>query len=198
MARNSGSLLKSRPRCRASGLRSWVALWFMAATLAGCGEIRRNSTDHARNPDGAAASSGVGGTFSAGGSNSTGGSVAGYYRFVRLTNSQWAKSVQEVLRLAKPSGLEQAFSASVSGTTDFSNNELVLYVDARGWADFEAAAEALAEQVTASDAALAAVYPDTDATRFIKTVGRRAYRRPLTAAENSTYTALSSIDGCTS
>jgi len=103
MARNGGSLLKSRPRCRASRLRSSVALGFMAAALAGCGEIRRNSTDHARNPDGAAASSGLGGTFSAGGSNSTGGSAVpginlegtpGYYRFVRLTNSQWAKSVQ--------------------------------------------------------------------------------------------------------
>jgi len=52
-----------------------------------------------------------------------------YYRFVRLTNSQWAKSVQEVLKLATPSGLETAFQGSVSGTTDFPNNELLLEVN---------------------------------------------------------------------
>src|SRR6185436_1257120 len=104
---------------------------------------------------------GHGGTPSAGVSSADGGSgtkpsinLAGnpkYFRFVRLTNSQWAASVQEVLKLAKPSGLEAGLSAPVSGTTDFSNNELLLDVDSHNWSEFQAAAETLAEQVTASD-----------------------------------------------
>jgi hypothetical protein len=41
--------------------------------------------------------------------------------------------------------------------------------------------------VTATDAALARVYSGTDAAGLISTLGRRAYRRPLTAAETSAY-----------
>ena len=78
-----------------------------------------------------------------------------YYRVVRLTNAQWARSVQDVLKLAAPSGLEANFQGAVTGTTDFSNNELVLDVTQRSWADFQTAAETLAAQVTATDAALA-------------------------------------------
>ena len=77
-----------------------------------------------------------------------------YYRLVRLTNAQWARAVQDVLKLATPSGLETNFQAAVTGTTDFSNNELVLDVTQRAWSDFQAAAETLAAQVTATDAAL--------------------------------------------
>jgi hypothetical protein len=113
-----------------------------------------------------------------------------YYRFVRLTNEQWAASVRDVLKLAQPSGLEANFQQAVAGATDFSNNELLLDVNQRGWGDYQAAAERLAEQVTASDAALASVYAGTDAAGFIAAVGRRAYRRPLTPAEVTTYTTL--------
>lgn len=113
-----------------------------------------------------------------------------HLRFVRLTNSQWANSVKDILALAAPSGLEANFQNTVSGTTDFSNNELVLDVNQRLWSDFQTAAETLAAQVTATDAALARVYTGTDAAGFISTFGRRAYRRPLTAAEKSTYMTL--------
>jgi len=113
-----------------------------------------------------------------------------YYRLVRLTNTQWARAVQDLLRLAAPSGLEQGFQSPVVGTTDFSNNELVLDVNQESWAGFQAAAETLAAQVTATDAALAQVYAGTDPAGFISTLGRRAYRRPLTAAEQTTYANL--------
>jgi hypothetical protein len=113
-----------------------------------------------------------------------------HFRAIRLTNAQWAKSTQDILKLAQPSGLEQAFQNAVLGTTDFSNNELLLDVNQRGWADYQAAAEQLADQVTASDAALASVYAGTDAAGFIQTLGKRAYRRPLSAMELTTYTAL--------
>jgi hypothetical protein len=113
-----------------------------------------------------------------------------YYRFVRLTNAQWARSVQDILKLSAPSGLETGFEQTVAGTTDFTNNEHLLEINQRSWSDFQAASEELAEQVTASDAILANVYAGTDAAGFITTLGRRAYRRPLTDAEISTYTTL--------
>jgi len=113
-----------------------------------------------------------------------------YYRVVRLTNAQWAQSVQDILNLPEPSGLEAHFQTPVAGTTDFSNNELLLDVNQRSWADFQAAAETLAEQVTASADALARVYPDTDSEGFIRTLGRRVYRRPLSNSEVSAYSAL--------
>lgn len=141
---------------------------------------------------GAAGASGTGGTIAPPGSpsmlNLTGSPQ--YFRFVRLTNAQWARAVQDVLKLTAPSGLEQDFQPAVVGTTDFSNNELVLDVSQRAWSDFQSAAETLAAQVTATDAALARVYSGTDAAGFITTLGRRAYRRPLTAAEQSAYMTL--------
>src|SRR4029077_15984997 len=57
-------------------------------------------------------------------------------------------------------------------------------------AGFQTAAETLAAQVTATDAALAKVYTGTDPAGLITTLGRRAYRRPLTTAEQSTYMTL--------
>ena len=113
-----------------------------------------------------------------------------YYRLVRLTNVQWARAVQDILRLPAASGLEQGFQDAVAGTTDFTNNELVLDVNERSWSDFQAAAETLAAQATATDAALAKVYSGTDPAGFISTLGRRVYRRPLTAPEQSTYLTL--------
>jgi hypothetical protein len=113
-----------------------------------------------------------------------------YYRLVRLTNAQWARAVQDVLKLSAPSGLEATFQGAVTHTTDFANNELVLDVNQRSWTDFQTAAETLAAQVTATDAALAKVYSGTDAAGFITAFGRRVYRRPLTTAEQSTYMTL--------
>jgi hypothetical protein len=113
-----------------------------------------------------------------------------YARFVRLTNAQWARSVQDILRLQAPSGLESVFQSPVSGTTDFTNNELVLGVDQRAASDFASAAEQLAVTATQTSDALQRVYSGTDADGFIATLGRRAYRRPLTAAENTAYRAL--------
>jgi hypothetical protein len=113
-----------------------------------------------------------------------------YFRFVRLTNGQWANAVRDILKLPAPSGLEAGFASTVSGTTDFDNNELLLDVTQRTWSDYQAASETLAAQVTATDAALQRVYTGTDAAGFIQTFGRRAYRRPLTAAEVTRYQAL--------
>jgi hypothetical protein len=183
-------------RPRGSGLSLALAL------VLGCGATRSGNTDPAGRPDGGGASVGAGAATSTGGSAVTpqGGTSQGYgidltgspkyFRFVRLTNAQWGATVQQLLKLPEPSGLEQSFEAPVRGQTDFSNNELLLDVNQRRWADFQSAAEALAERVTASDEALANVYPGTDAVGFIESVGRRAYRRPLTVDEVSAYRTL--------
>lgn len=86
-------------------------------------------------------------------------------------------------RLARP-------ASGVAAEADFSNNEKLLFVDATNFVDFEAGAEAAAELATGSEAALAALYDGTDAAGFVRTVGRRALRRPLTAAEEAAYGAL--------
>jgi hypothetical protein len=113
-----------------------------------------------------------------------------YSRFLRLTNDQWENSVRDILRLTAPTGLSDGFLHAVSGTTDFENNERVVIVNDTIWSDFQLAAETVAKQVTATDAALQAVVATSDAATFISTFGRRAFRRDLTPAEVTTYTNL--------
>ena len=113
-----------------------------------------------------------------------------YSRFLRLTNSQWENSVHDLLKLTGPTGQSDQFLHAVAGTTDFDNNERVVIVNNDNWSDFQGAAEGVVAKVTATDQALQAAVATTDAATFIKTFGRRAFRRELTAAEVSTYTAL--------
>lgn len=113
-----------------------------------------------------------------------------YFRVLRLTNDQWTNSVQALLGLATPPTFADSFQQAVSGTTDFTNNELVLDIDSRGWSDFEAAAEALAKQVTSDPAQLSKLYSGTDGAGFIAAMGRRFYRRPLVASETAAYQKL--------
>jgi len=186
---------------------------FAIAALAGCngsiGEVPSGS-------GGSGAGSGTGnatgsagtGSGTAGGSGSAGSSPTGtagtgapsssmldlsgtpkYYRAIRLSNQQWAQAIQTVLNVPS-GGLESAFEPPATGLTDFTNSEMVLGFDGRNWSDFQSASETLAAQVTATDTALAKVYTGTDPAGFISTVGRRAYRRPLTAAEQATYLTL--------
>lgn len=202
MEQDRNSSRKGPGAGHATRLRGGAALSLVVVGLVGCGATSRGKGDGDANANGAGGTQmGDGGTQNAASGNSADGgsgtqpsiNLEGspkYFRFVRLTNSQWAASVQEVLQLAEPSGLEAGLSAPVSGTTDFSNNELLLDVDGHNWSEFQAAAEKLAEQVTASDDALARAYSGTDAKGFIETVGRRAFRRPLTSVEVDDYTAL--------
>lgn len=137
---------------------------------------------------GAAGSVGVAPSDAAGKLNLSG--TPTYYRVVRLTNEQWTNSAKSVLALPSAPTQAEAFQNAVSGTTDFTNNELVLDVDSRGWSDYQTAAEALATQVTSDAAMLGKLYAGTDSAGFIKSVGRRVYRRPLTDAETAAYQKL--------
>jgi hypothetical protein len=170
-------------------------------TGSGSGSSSGSGNGSGVNPGSGGSSGNSSGSGGSSGTNGTGGSgsiVAGqlnlngspkYYRVIRLSNQQWAAAVQTVLNIPS-GGLEQNFEGAVYGMTDFSNNELVLGFDSRNWQDYQSAAESLASQVTASTTALAKVYSGTDPAGLITTVGRRAYRRPLTTAEQSAYMTL--------
>jgi hypothetical protein len=119
-----------------------------------------------------------------------------YSRLLRLTNSQWENSVEDLLKLGAPTGQSDQFLHAVPGVTDFDNNERVVVVNNDNWSDFQGAAETVAAQVTATDQALQAVVATTDPATFIRTFGRRAFRRELTAAEITAYTSLHG-DGAT-
>ena len=178
-----------------------VAAAACTANISGPGSDGPNGTDGSNGPNGGPGSNGGGG-LTPGGGGSPGSLPAGangklnlkgspaYYRVVRLTNDQWTNSVQSLLNLPSAPTQAESFQNAVSGTTDFTNNELVLDVDSRGWSDFQAAAEALAKQVTSDAGLLGKLYSGTDGTGFISTVGRRIYRRPLTTDEAAAYKKL--------
>ena len=113
-----------------------------------------------------------------------------YTRFMRLTNDQWQRAVQDTLALSAAPDAAQSFEHAVAGTTDFANNEHVLSVTNALWQSYRLASEQAAQLATGSSQALAGIYTGTDATGFIRKLGRRAFRRPLTSQEEQSYAAL--------
>jgi hypothetical protein len=113
-----------------------------------------------------------------------------YSRVMRLTNEQWQHSVQDILALSAAPDAVQSFERPVAGTTDFANNEHVLGVTNALWKSYQLASEQAAQLATGGSQALAAIYPGTDAAGFIRKLGRRAFRRPLTPQEEQSYAAL--------
>ena len=110
-----------------------------------------------------------------------------YTRVQRLTNQQWENAVTDILRFPERHQLSADFTPPLSGVTTFDNNEQVLFVDSPRFADFEAGAEAAAAIATGSPEALAALYTGDDAAGFVRALGRRAFRRPLSAEEEVKY-----------
>jgi hypothetical protein len=113
-----------------------------------------------------------------------------FARTVRLTHDQWERSVSWLLHLPNGTGERSGLTDDVLATSDFSNNEQLLYVSGALWSDYANAAQTLAAQVAGDASLLSAIYPDSDANGFITTFGRRAFRRPLSAAEVQTYRQL--------
>src|SRR5262245_58471035 len=109
--------------------------------------------------------------------------------YVRLTHQQWENSVRDLLKLAAAPGLSAMFTSDPPNGV-FSNNELRLFVTSTLWSDYQRAAEDLAKRVSADAQARTAIGATGDAATFIRTFGRRAYRRPLEAAEQQRYEAL--------
>lgn len=117
-------------------------------------------------------------------------------RFPRLSHLQWENSVQDLLYLAQPSGISASFTGDPLGGI-FDNNESSLLVTPGLWADYQLAAEQLSVAVTSDATKLAKLIPKDApadaagrAKAYLETFGMRAYRRPLTPAELTSYTAL--------
>jgi hypothetical protein len=143
---------------------------------------------------------GAGGATGAAGSTGTAGSAAGLgvtldgtplnSRFVRLTHEQWENAVRDLLQLPALPGLSSGFDGDPPGS-NFSNNERRLFVTSGLWTNYQAAAETLSQQVARDAAALSRVSGGTtSAATFIRNFGRRAFRRDLTAAEETSYGTL--------
>lgn len=113
-----------------------------------------------------------------------------YTRVQRLTNQQWLRAVTDILRLADAPDLGSDLIPPPEGVTEFSNNELLLEVDTVAADAFELAAESAALLATSSPAALAALSSSTESEVFVRELGRRAFRRPLTEVEEARYLQL--------
>ena len=110
-------------------------------------------------------------------------------QFPRLSHLQWENTVRDLFELDEITGLSDSFVGDpVAG--GFDNAGAEFEVGATLWADYQNAAEALAEIVIADNAVFDRITPaDTgqDASargrEFVETFGRKVYRRPLTNAE---------------
>jgi len=113
-----------------------------------------------------------------------------YSRFVRLTHAQWEASVRDVLRLDDLPGLAEGFIGDPN-VGRFANNERGLEVTSNLWGDYQRAAEEIAARVAADATARGRLMSlPGDPTTFVTDLGRRVYRRPLTAVEIQRYVGI--------
>jgi hypothetical protein len=113
-------------------------------------------------------------------------------RAARLSHVEYENTTRDLLGLQQLPGVTAMFVPDVTSTT-FTNNGGDLFVTGDQWQDYQAAAEELARRATASTAALTAAAGGTlptDDASLVAALGRRAFRRPLTSAEQTAYTAL--------
>jgi len=110
-------------------------------------------------------------------------------QFPRLSHRQWENTVRDLLEVDEITGLSDAFVGDpVAGGFDNAGSEFD--VGATLWADYQKAAESIAELVIADNAIFDRITPpdvgqETSARgrEFIETFGMKVYRRPLTDAE---------------
>jgi hypothetical protein len=181
-----------------------LAVLFLSCGLAACTGLVDEGLESNGGPSGPSGSGSKGGGSANGGGGTSDPSNPGeatlpgdltlsgkpvYYRFVRLTHEQWENSVRDVLKLPERTGLSTGF---VPDPPDgkFENNERALYMSASLRTDYQRAAETVAERVARDPAALARLGSAADIPGFIKSLGRRAFRRALTAAEEASFKAL--------
>jgi len=189
-------------------VRTGLGILLLAFTGLACGKTSEDTPAGEVNGGGRSAGgqgAAEGGT--AGSTGSAGGPLAGtggvgalsgvelngspiYTRVQRLTNTQWESAVTDILRFSQRHALSAAFTPPLLGITTFDNNEQLLFVDERRFIDFESGAEAAAALATGSPEALAALDAGEDAPSFVRVFGRRAFRRPLTAAEETKYQSV--------
>jgi hypothetical protein len=115
-------------------------------------------------------------------------------RVVRLSHAQWENSVRDLLRLEAPSGLSATFPMEASGAGYlFDNRAEALQVEPSLWGAYGPAAATLAQLVTRSFTGLSRIAPSTSgdeaarARDFVVEFGERAFRRPLSEGEITSY-----------
>jgi hypothetical protein len=111
---------------------------------------------------------------------------------VRLTHTQYDNTINELLGLSDQPSASFTPDPSFGG---FDNDAEKMAVAGRLGRDYRRAAELLATRVITTPAARATVLPctattDACAQQFISVFGRRAFRRPLTSAEEAAYFTL--------
>jgi len=124
------------------------------------------------------------------------GEFAAGTAFPRLTHTQWENTVRDLLRLDARPELSGSFEPDTR-ISFFDNNIRALRVSSDLWANYQGAAETLAQAATADSAVLGGLLPSdlpTDAAERARVVvgnlGRRAYRHPLSVEEIDAHVAL--------
>lgn len=179
-------------------MRLTVALFALSSLALACGKSESGRAN-GRGPD-------VGGSGSHSGGTKGDGSGAGgpdaelsrvelegaplYTRIQRLTNRQWEHAVTDILGFREVQGLSASFAGPLTGTSDFDNNERMLQVGPESFRDFETGAEAAAKLATGTAEALDDLRRGYDPQDFVHSLGRRAFRRPLTTEEGQKYEAV--------
>lgn len=117
-------------------------------------------------------------------------------RVARLTHTQWANTVEDLLGVPADTYLSGLRDDPQQSGFIFDNNADALSVDEALWSGYQRAAVAIAEAVTSDSALLDKILPpDTGdavarARQLVVDLGLRAHRRPLTDAQITRYLAL--------
>jgi hypothetical protein len=170
-----------------------------AASMACTGTISSPDADTATaDPVGAGAANGGSSTgTNATPERTTPDGVGWATRFPKLSNEQWENTVADLLHLPQRTGLSESFV--VEPADGGYTNEAAAAVTIAGdlWIRYQSAAEAVAELVVGNAGKLDELVPPGAPTTLperaratIGGLGRRAYRRPLTAVEIESYLEL--------
>lgn len=158
-------------------MMSWpLAIVCLSASVALAGCIIREPKAPARKPEAAAPSIST--------------------RFARLTHEQWANSVRDLLSLSDAEIEESLRGDPRAGGFPFDNYAAALAVDEALSRDYQRAASAAAALVSADPERLGRLIPLTSgsarerAEAFVRSVGARAHRRPLSSEHVEQYLAL--------
>jgi hypothetical protein len=189
----------SRKECRIMRSLSW-GYGAQAVLFAATAALLLSATPACTGTLGDPYGSGDGGSGN-GSSGTTGGEtdakIASHSQFPRLSHAQWERTVADLFYLDTQTGLSASFTPDPLGSKAFDNNESALDVTPGLWADYQRAAEEIALLVSSDPALLDKILPaslpaDLPAkkTAFLTAFGKRAYRRPLLAAELDQLSAL--------
>ncbi len=113
-------------------------------------------------------------------------------RAARLSHVEYENTARDLLGASATLGITATFVGDATSTT-FDNNGGELSVAADQWNDYQRAAEELARRATLTTEALAKVAGGSlpgDAPSLLAAVGRRVYRRALSADEVASYQPL--------